>query len=239
MKRGFICLSLFVLMLVCTVKSLQNLKESTSASKPKEGINSLGVKVKTDHHTILKKFPYVINRCDQIAVIEGKYIPDFEDYNKREPAIFVLTAYQVSMFKDSNADNLLQTALLAESKVYPSLLKGALGCITVDGGRGQHRMALCTENEKNAENVLAVLKKFYECRGGLINSSKNGVNKPVKRISIAELQKILKNCGLGKYKGLADLKKKMAAMEQAQKKPKTFAPNVYFHPGGENVPGTN
>ena len=138
------------------------------------------------------------------------------------------------MFKDDNADNLLQSVPLHTSSTVPKNLRGARGCISVEGVKG-NKMAICTENQKNADNLLLVLRKFFDCRGSLAQYGKTF------KLSMAQLKALLKGCPLAKFNSVIGLKKKLKEYELKEKAKKNLKifPNTYFHPGGEKVPGTH
>jgi hypothetical protein len=226
MKIGLICLALFLGILICSF-------ECKSSKPPKDdvkvAVNSLGNKVKAE--IVLDKPPFNVKRCDQIVVFKGEIIPDHVDYTQRKEAVFTITAHRVTAFSDNNADSLLQSILLTHSKTLPNGLRGARGCIVLDGGKKVHTMAICGKNEKEADNLLAVLRKFSDCRGG---------NAREKVVDIQTLRKITRGCGIPKFKDAKELKQKLAEIKKKQtQKPSVLKLGTgFFHPGGEKVPGS-
>lgn len=288
MKRGLVCLTLFVIALICSVRCIERKRlastKELATGKPKsvtsaatqgkaaetdklvkkvkekaeskksslnenskktqekeENLNSLGLKVAAD--TVLKQFPYSITRCDQIAFVKGHIIPHFEDYAKRESAFFVITAYRISVFKDENADNLIQTNIFSEAIALPTNLRGARGCISIDGG--DQMLALCTESQENADNLIEVIKQFQDCRDGSfqINTSANNSITHVKKEKTDRIQagKLVKSCGIGNFTDEKDLEKKLNQLKKKQeenKKNSLYNPNAFFIPGKEKIPGS-
>jgi hypothetical protein len=113
-------------------------------------------------------------------------------------------------------------------------LRGARGCITVTGVAG-NKMAVCSDSQKNADNLLMVLRKFFDCRGNLAQYGKTFT------LTMAQLKALLKGCPLAKFNSVNGLKKILKEYERKQKAKKKLGlfSNVFFHPGGEKVPGTH
>ncbi len=235
MKRGLFCLAIFMIMLVCFTNATFILKGVPK--KVAQTINSLGNKVNAQ--SLLTKYPWTVDRCDQIIVVKAKYIPDFDDYTVRKDAWFVITAYQISMFTTDKADSLQQNGMLSETKFMPAHLNGSGNCIQIDGGSGGHNMALCVKTKKEEEALIVAVKEFYDCRGGIDQSGKKGKNlKKKKEIDVKDVKKLLKSCNLGKFKGAKDLNKKLQEEKKKLKEQKAFKPTGWFAPSNSKVPGS-
>jgi hypothetical protein len=224
------CLNLlFVFLSILLISNFVCLKRSPE----KESINSLGAKVKGQ--SLLTEFPFLIQSCDQIVAFKGQLIPDDEDYTKRQEAFFTITAYYVNAFNDASADTLLQSLTLSEMTTLPKDLRGARGCISLNGAKSGHPLLICLSNTKESDNILAVLKHFSDCRGNLINKGKE--EKP----EIQKIKKMLRGCGLGgKFINAETLKKKLAEVKKANENKKDLlaSSTSFFKPGGEKVPGS-
>jgi len=207
-------------------KIITGSKKATSSQIT--SINSLGTRVKGE--SILSKFPYKVDRCDQIVAVQAKIIPDHDDYTKRTEALVTITAYHLNVFKNTNADTLLHSILFSETKELPMPLRGARGCIKIDGGKSGHGLAVCLENEKDQENILGVLKKFSDCRGDL--------GKVVLGDDLEKIRKLLRGCGISSFKNAKELQKKLDEMKNRKPIDLLAQRPGFFHPGGDKVPGT-
>ena len=136
------------------------------------------------------------------------------------------------MIENDKPDNLLRSILLAESKILPAILPGSGGCVNIASPQGSaHDITICEEDQNNQQNVLAVLKIFTDCRGGIeIGSATNTVD-PLKVAQMVNL------CGgTGKFKNplslIKQLTKKKADTSLLGKKNADW-----FHPGSDYIPG--
>jgi len=213
-------------------------------AKPKKGSggkfhNSIGLKV--DKSMVLDAFPFKVTRCDQIVLFKAKYIHDMGDYRFRKDGFFTLTAYYVNQFLDKDAKKLDESILLTESKRIPQHLKGARGCIYVDGGPHRNDIAICLGSKVKAQNILNVLNDFERCRLG----------DNLQPIPKAVLQKLIRTCLKGKgtaqgkgAKGASKLKKgkgkgkKKLSIKVDSQNPWRDNRKKYFHPLKLRVPGT-
>jgi len=172
------------------------------------------------------------------------------DYRFRKDGFFTLSAYYVNQFRDKDAKQLDQSVLLTESTVVPQHLRGARGCIVVNGGKHRQDVAMCLANKKQAKNILYVLKEFQKCRMG----------DDLKPINADLIRKLIKACGKnGKFinpfklarqmnqKGKKGGKKggKNRKSKKGKKKLRKFSNNPWendrknhFHPAPLKVPGS-
>ena len=205
-----------------------NLKPKKPKKQKSLQFNSLGLQVRAD--TVVNKEPFFVQRCDQIVLVKGEFIADSEDFTQRKEGFFTLTAYHTNLFKDKDANNLLQSILMSESKTFPQPIKGARGCIDIDGGKHVHSMLMCLPNEKVMNYILSALMTFRSCRGG--------DDQTRDKIPPGAIAQILKNCGInGKFVDPRKLLKKLQEKLKV-KKDVLATSNKIWHPEGHNVPGT-
>jgi hypothetical protein len=238
MKISKLTLVLFLLVVIaiCSISHAKKHKKFNSEKPKKKEIkpqrNSLGFEVKAD--TVVSNFPFKVERCDQIVMFKGKLIPDHDDYTKRRDVLFTITAYHLNAFSEKNPDKLLQSILFTRGKTLPQPVKGARGCIYIDGGKAVHPMILCGEDEKIGNSILNSVNKFAGCRGGQQDQKAE--------IDFPKLKKLLKSCGLnGGFKDPKKLKQKIEELKKKFKNKKDHLKNAvgFFHPGFNGVPGTN
>ena len=212
-------------------------------AKPKKGSggkfhNSIGLKV--DKSMVLQSFPFKVTRCDQIVLFKAKYISDMGDYRFRKDGFFTITAYYVNQFLNKDAKKLDESILLTESKRIPQHLKGARGCIYVDGGPHRNDIAMCLGSKAKAQNILNVLNDFERCRLG---DNLQPIPKEVLRKLIRTCLKGKLKAGKGKgVKGASKLKKgkgkKKLSVKIDSQNPWRDNRKKYFHPLKLKVPGT-
>jgi hypothetical protein len=218
---------------------------TTEVEKPKakggKHTNSIGLKV--DKSVIVEKFPFVINRCDQLVMFKAQYISDMGDYRFRKPGFFTISAYYVNQFRDKDAKQLDQSILLTESSRFPSHLRGARGCVLINGGKHRQDIAICLANKKQAKNILYVLDAFRKCRLG----------DDLKPISADLIRRLIRACGKnGKFinpfklaRQLMKGKKLKLGKKKGKKTLRKFSNNPWdndrrnhFHPAPLKVPGS-
>jgi len=158
----------------------------------------------------------------------------------RKDGFFTLTAYYVNQFLDKDAKKLDESVLLTESKRIPQHLKGARGCIYVDGGPHRNDIAMCLGSKAKAQNILNVLNDFERCRLG----------DNLQPIPKAVLRKLIRTCMKGKGKagkgkggkGASKIKKgkgrKKLAIKKESQNPWRDNRKKFFHPLKLQVPGT-
>jgi hypothetical protein len=181
-------------------------------------INGLGHVVKKK--SLLTKFPMTVKSCDEIAIFQAKYITDLKDYKLRADGWFSISAYTANIYKDKDANQLIQSVDISNLKTQPHHLMGARGCIILPGGITD--MTICMGDKGMADNLLIVIDSFYRCR--------RGDNLEV--IPDDLIKKLIKYCAAIKK---ANTPKKIAPVFNN----KWDANRVrYHHPVGLRVPGT-
>jgi hypothetical protein len=196
--------------------------------------NSFGKKVNAK--TILNKKPWKVTRCDQIVITKRKIIPNHEDLTKRKTVVFTITAYYINLFSENNPDKLIQSILFTDSKILPKMQRGAEGCIKIDGGKFHKSMIICGDNKKEGEYLLAAIRKFHECRGGLKKPQKNEAEK---------YKNVMRACGINSgFTNPKVIKKKIKEIKNKRKikrygkKYKNYYYKGFLHTGYKGVPGT-
>ena len=226
-----------------TTQATTQASTQTTTQGPKKGsggkhTNSIGLKV--NKNVLLNKWPFMISRCDQLVLFKAKYISDMGDYRFRKDGFFTISAYYVNQFRDKDAKKLDQSVLLTESTRRASHLRGARGCVVVNGGRHRQDIAMCLANKKQANNILQVLREFEKCRMG----------DDLQPISAAMIRKLIKACGKnGKFVNPFKLAKKINKKQNKKggkkKKLRKFSNNPWYndrknhyHPAKLKVPGS-
>jgi hypothetical protein len=219
-------------------------KDGKKVGKKGAHTNSIGLKV--DKSVILEKYPFTISRCDQLVLFKAKYIWDLGDYRFRKDGFFTISAYYVNQFRDKDAKQLDQSVLLTESTVVPQHIRGARGCVRINGGKHRQDIAMCLADKKQAKNIIAVLESFSHCRMG----------DDLKPIKADMIRKLIRACGKnGKFINPFKLAKQMRkgkkgksgkkGGKKGKKKLRKFSNNPWendrknhFHPAPLKVPGS-
>ena len=231
-------LFLFGILFVSSLQKDQVLVKKTEATPQKAGEgkfhNSIGLKV--DKSSVLDSFPFKVERCDQIVLFPAKFISDMGDYRFRKDGFFSLTAYYVNQFREKDAKKLDESILLTESKSTAQHLKGARGCIYINGGKFRNDIAICLKNKKLAQNILNVMNEFERCRLG----------DNLQPIPIDLIRRLIRECGKkGKWNDPSKKNKKGSQSSKKNKRSTAAGSNAwredrkkYFHPLKLRVPGT-
>jgi hypothetical protein len=140
---------------------------SSSAAKVlKKGVNSQGVVIETVHPIIVNKYPYTLDRCDQVVQFETEFIPNVADFTVRTKGFFTLTAYHLNRSTSKSLASLDQVIVLANQRIKPSEPQGAQFCILIDGGNYEKPLLICGKNDEEKNVYLDLLEQFNDCRSG-------------------------------------------------------------------------
>jgi len=131
-----------------------NTKNSTNGSKP------------SNTPLIITASPFKVKECNQILMFDAEYIEDLRDYRKRKPAFFTINVLSVHMFKTRDANNLIHSVNFPTIKRDVEPLKGAKGCLSVEGGDSSADLTICFKSDADSENLLNAIKNFKKCRQG-------------------------------------------------------------------------
>jgi len=199
--------------------------------KRRHGINALGRKVelKGKRQIEINKYPFKLNRCDQVVKLKAKFITDMGDYRKRSEGYFTLTSHYVNLYRDSGYKTLLRSILTSESPQVPTHIWGAKGCVLVHAPfTGDKDITVCLENRKQEKKLQKVFEFFRTCM-----PEKEG---GAKKIDKKKLFLALKKCSGGKNLSPKELIKRLEAMKK-KKKAYHFKSN-FWHPSRDRLPGT-
>lgn len=198
-------------------------------------INSLGHEVEVP--MIVDKAPFKLDRCDQIVALDAEFIPDLEDFTKRQKAYFTITAYHLNRFETKDIAKLEQSLLFTNSRVKPSEPQGAENCLIIDGGDYEKSLLLCLKNREEFDNIKNLLETYEDCRAGkmigrgqVVQNSKND-DKPA-------LGDISKKCGIEEG---SSFNPDVMLKESQDKKKEQKSPNgeeEFWIPAGDKVPGS-
>jgi hypothetical protein len=231
MKRLMYLSVLVVLLLyvdqIYTKTNLKTLKtKRDKAEKIYNNINALGHKVNTSK--VLTKFPVTIKSCDEILIFPASFIADLNDYRKREEGFFSVSAYTINMYRDKDANQLINSIDFGNMKIKPSLLTGAKGCVLAKGVDANKDITICFSDKALTENLLQAVNTFHSCRRG-------DNLQPIPKELIKQL---IQQCG--NDGPLIDPTKKAFKMNTAPRAGNKWDSDrmSFYHPNGIHVPGT-
>jgi len=113
----------------------------------------------------ITKAPYKVFSCDQVLVLDGKTFIEPDNYTKRKPQVFTLSAYMINQFDSSDPKSLKNQILLDDITELPDIIHGAPQCINFVS-KSTKKIALCMKSEKRAQLVKQAYDKLIECRMG-------------------------------------------------------------------------
>lgn len=115
---------------------------------------------------VVEKPPFKIRSCNQIIATNAEYIEDLRDYRKRKEAFYVITVFSVYIFKAKDASKLIHSSHFTQTERLTQPLKGARGCLVIDGGKVNADITICFSNEADTQALLDAIKNFGKCRMG-------------------------------------------------------------------------
>lgn len=144
-------------------------KETNVAGNPKlEGVQ-------------IDKAPYVLTNCDQVLLFPGKRIFPENDYTKKIPAYFTMSAYLVNVFTQKNSSDLLQSVAVANMNTMPTVLQGSKDCMFFADNVTFRSFTMCLE-EPVLSQIQKAFQQFYNCRNGYGFNSNPDVNSLMKAL---------------------------------------------------------
>lgn len=198
-------------------------------------INSLGHEV--DAPMIVDKAPYKLDRCDQIVAFDAEYVPDLEDFTKRQKAYFTITAYHLNRFEGKDIAKLDQSLLFTNARVKPSEPQGAESCLLIDGGDYEKALLLCLKNKEEFDNIRSLLETLEDCRAGRMIGKGQVVQNTNKNNDKPALHDVVKKCGLEEGSSFnPDVMLKDSQDKKKQEKSPT-GEEEFWVPAGDKVPG--
>ena len=115
---------------------------------------------------VIETPPFKVKACNQLLGFNAQYIEDLKDYRKRKDAFFIISVLSVHVFQAKDASKLIHSANFAQIDKLTQPLKGAKGCISIDGGRVNADITICFKNEADTASLLNAIKSFNKCRMG-------------------------------------------------------------------------
>jgi hypothetical protein len=221
-------------------KAENNGENKTSQAAPATSpatiyVNSLGHEV--DSPMIVNKAPYKLERCDQIAAFEADYVPDLEDFTKRQKGYFTVTAYHLNRFETKDIAKLEQSLLFTNSRVKPSEPQGAESCLLIDGGDYEKPLLLCLTNKEEFENTRNLLETLDDCRAGRMIGKATVVQNPKNNNDKPALTDIVKKCGLEEGSSINPDAMLKEAQEKKKEERSPSGEEEFWVPAGDKVPG--
>jgi len=240
----FVCFILFNAILIQTkldstkkekvAAGLKGGLKKKQATKENDGIDGVGTnallseKGKSSEPIVLNKSPYKVTQCNQILFFEAEYITDLKDYRLRKKAFYSINVLSIYLFEKKDATKLIHSSNFTQVSRLSQPLKGARGCIAVDGGPINADITICFKDEKKTNEILTAIRQFAKCRMG----------DNLVPISADKIAKLAKACS-----GLSDEKKDPVkdfemSLELRSGNKWDDDRNKFFQPSEIRVPGT-
>lgn len=115
---------------------------------------------------VLDKPPFKVKSCNQIIATNAEYIEDLKDFRKRKEGFFIITVLSIHLFQAKDATKLIHSSNFTQIEKLTQPLKGARGCLVVDGGKSTADITVCFKNEADTQALLDAIKSFGKCRMG-------------------------------------------------------------------------
>jgi hypothetical protein len=179
MKNFNLILLLFLLTkaMYCHINNsiFNNETESGSDNNSTLISNTVGKLLDIDEDDlILKEFPFVLTRCDQIIHYNGEIIPDHTDYTKRKDVFITINAYHINIFDEEDPNTLRRSVLLPNSQISFINLRGGRGCLKIFNKMfnkmtvkiKKKPILVCFGSMGRAGNLLKVFDFYNKCNTG-------------------------------------------------------------------------
>lgn len=171
----FLVFNALVVYIVSSETTLLSKNLKTEKKKQDDGIDGIGTSVNPKGKKEVKKDntpivitapPFKVVECNQILMFNAEYINDMKDFRKRKPAFFTINVLSAYIFESKDANKLIHSSNFTQTSRLTGPLKGARGCIAIDGGKVNADITICFKDEKHAGNLLDAIESFAKCRMG-------------------------------------------------------------------------
>lgn len=155
-----------------TAKNLKGKLSLKQADKIDEGIDGLGASADIGKSSeapvpiLVNGSPFKVVQCNQIVMFDAEYIENLKDYRKKVHGFFMVNVYSVHLFKEKNAETLIHTVNYSQMEKIISPLKGAKGCLILDGGKVSADLTICFKSESDTLLLMEAFNNFAKCRKG-------------------------------------------------------------------------
>lgn len=210
-----------------TSKNLKLNLNIKQADKIDEGIDGLGgitdLAKSSEVPIIVNGSPFKIVQCNQILMFEAEFIENLKDFRKRVKGFYMANVYSLHLFKEKNAETLIHTVNYSQMTKIISPLKGAKGCLILDGGKVSADLTVCFKSESDTLLLLEAFNKFGKCRKG----------DNLVEISPEQTKELTKACAEGNSEATPDL-----SINTKSNNSFDIEREKYFQPLPVIVPGT-
>jgi hypothetical protein len=110
--------------------------------------------------------------CDQVALIPGKRVKDFNNYLDQGEAFFTMNAMWVHMLETNNPDKVLDAVAVSHMKEPPRVLQGTVTCLLFEDDVVHTKIPMCLKDVATMQKVKAAYNKLMFCRARQMNSAK-------------------------------------------------------------------
>lgn len=107
-----------------------------------------------------------VTSCEQVIMFDGERITDLNNYAKKAPAYFTLSAYSVASFDNKDANKLVEFFDLAGIATVPQQILGAYNCLMFTYKSGGRSMSMCFKDDTMIQKFRDAYNKFEICAKG-------------------------------------------------------------------------
>lgn len=120
------------------------------------------------HNVTVSISPWQVKSCDQVVMVQGYILNDYDDCSNRTDAFFTLSMYMVNHFNSSNVTTFRHSMLLENIKTMPTYLPASKkSCIGFqDSVTWWNRFAMCVDSQEQADAILKAYGDLLKCRMG-------------------------------------------------------------------------
>lgn len=117
---------------------------------------------------IIKSNPWTVKSCDQVLMLEGKTITNYDDCDSKVDSFFTMSMYYVNRLNSTNPASLMQSILVENIKEMPFLVPGfKKSCVLFkDSKHINNDISICVQSQQQAQSLLDAFSSFFKCRTG-------------------------------------------------------------------------
>jgi hypothetical protein len=146
-------------------------KDANQFNPEIDGLGSInkGGEIKVNGETlplVIESPPFKVKSCNQIIATYAEYINDLRDYRKRTPAYYIISVFSVYIFQAKDATKLIHSSHFTQTERLTQPLKGARGCLVIDGGKVNADITICFSKESDAQDLFEAIRNYSKCRMG-------------------------------------------------------------------------
>jgi hypothetical protein len=162
---------------------------------------------------IVTTAPFTISSCDQVIQIETQKLTDLDDFTKKSPAFYTISAFMMNLFEKKDTATLLQSTTLDRMVEMPTIIQGSVSCLEFKENTGKS-LYMCLPNKDNANQMIKAFGQLMKCRMG--DNLKDAPASTIKNVLKASCLGLDVNYDIKKFGG--DINAAKASLQAAMAK---------------------